>query len=318
MLYDPLIRLMLSTSQWSQQQPAISILIFHRVLKHPDPLFPGAMHAERFESIIRWLCEWFDVVPLSEAVESLRSDSRPSRKISITFDDGYLDNNTCALPILKKHGVPATFFIATGYLNGGRMWNDEIIESVRSTKEAVLDLDSFGLGRLPVSSSHDKRSAIALLIEKLKYLRHADRRVLAHEISDFCNVRSDEELMMRDHHVREMLSAGMEIGAHTVDHPILATCDAREAREQIVGSRDYLRDLLRVPIALFAYPNGKPHVDYLPEHARMVKELGFSAAASTAAGATRSYDDAFELKRFTPWDQSRARFGVRLALNLLN
>ena len=107
----------------------------------------------------------------------------------------------------------------------------------------------------------------------------------------------------------------MEIGGHTVTHPILARLPSSAARTEIVQGREQLESLLGAPVTLFAYPNGKPGQDYLPEHVAMVRELGFSAAVATAWGAASATTDAWQLPRFTPWDKTPARFMVRLLWN---
>ena len=70
-------------------------------------------------------------------------------------------------------------------------------------------------------------------------------------------------------------------------------------------------------MGLFAYPNGKPGEDYLPRDVALVRELGFDAAVSTAWGASGHGSDPFQLQRFTPWDRTKARFGLRLLRNLM-
>jgi peptidoglycan/xylan/chitin deacetylase (PgdA/CDA1 family) len=111
----------------------------------------------------------------------------------------------------------------------------------------------------------------------------------------------------------------MQIGAHTVSHPILAKLDARHAADEIGRSRDVLQTLLGERVSLFAYPNGKPGTDYLPAvHPAIVRELGFDAAVSTRWAAARRTDDVFQIPRFTPWDRDRLKFGARLARNLFS
>jgi len=107
------------------------------------------------------------------------------------------------------------------------------------------------------------------------------------------------------------------VGAHTVNHPILAQLPDVAARDEITHGRDVLQALLDSRIGLFAYPNGRPGSDYLPAHVDMVRALGFDAAFSTTWGAASARSPAYELPRFTPWDRSRLRFGARLARNLL-
>src|SRR5688500_10667438 len=107
----------------------LSILIYHRVHAEVDPIFPAEVDAKQFGLQLNWIKSLFNVLPLDEAIEALEQNRLPARTAAITFDDGYADNTEVALPILKKHNLSATFFICTGYLDGGRMWNDTIIES---------------------------------------------------------------------------------------------------------------------------------------------------------------------------------------------
>jgi peptidoglycan/xylan/chitin deacetylase (PgdA/CDA1 family) len=109
----------------SGQNGRLSIFIFHRVLPKPG-LFPDEPDAKRFDELMGWIKSWFNVLPLDDAIVQLREQSLPARAAAIAFDDGYADNFTLALPILLKHKMSATLFIATGLLDGGRMWNDTI------------------------------------------------------------------------------------------------------------------------------------------------------------------------------------------------
>jgi hypothetical protein len=88
------------------------------------------------------------------------------------------------------------------------------------------------------------------------------------------------------------------------------------AREEIRASKAVLEALLNEPISMFAYPNGKPGIDYGPESVEIARQCGFSAAVTTGWGASRLGTDVFQLPRFTPWDRSRPAFGLRLLQNL--
>lgn len=296
----------------------LSIFIFHRVLPQPDPLFPDEPDANRFDERIAWINSWFNVLPLDQAITQLGKQLLPDRAAAITFDDGYADNYTIALPILLKHKLSATFFIATGFLDGGRMWNDTIIESVRACHKPILDLTPIGLDVFPVGSEHEKREAIATIISKVKYRSTIERVDLTNKIANLANVLPPDNLMMTSQQVRNMREAGMQIGAHTVSHPILASIDITEARFEISESKTFLETLLGERVSLFAYPNGKPGTDYLPEHVALAEELGFDAAVSTAIGSAGSSVDFYQIPRFTPWDKTRLRFGGRILQNLLS
>ncbi|KQV92165.1 polysaccharide deacetylase family protein [Pelomonas sp. Root1237] len=303
----------------------LTVLIFHRVLREPDPLFPDEVDAARFDELLGWAKAWFNVLPLDTAIRQLHEGSLPARAAALSFDDGYADNHDVALPLLQKHGLPCSFFVATGFLDGGRMWNDTLIESVRLSAKAMLDLrglqDGRGedLGQLALGDTAGRRAMLGKLIERVKYLPPEPRLACVNAIAARAEVNPPDDLMMSSEQVRSLRRAGMQIGAHTVSHPILATLDASQAADEIGRSRDVLQQLLGEKVGLFAYPNGKPGTDYLPEvHPALVRELGFDAAVSTRWAAARRGDDVFQIPRFTPWDRDRLKFGLRLARNLLS
>lgn len=298
----------------------LSILIFHRVLPVTDPIFPSEMDAARFDELCQWLASWYKVLPLDEAVARLKAKSLPERACAITFDDGYADNRRVAMPILQRHGLPSTFFIATGFLNGGRMWNDTVIESVRLSPLPNLALhEELGAGfeSVAISTTEEKRAAIDAIIGRIKYLPVQERATLVDRIAAHAGAELPCDLMMTSTEVRELRQGGMQIGAHTVSHPILARLGADEARTEIANSKEFLEGLLGERVGLFAYPNGKPGTDYVQESVAIVRALGFDAAVSTAWGAARSATDLFQIPRFTPWDRTKLRFGARMASNLL-
>jgi peptidoglycan/xylan/chitin deacetylase (PgdA/CDA1 family) len=294
----------------------LSILIYHRVLPAPDPLFPGEVDRVEFDRQLALLKSVCNVLPLSEAVRRLRAGTLPARAACITFDDGYADNAEIALPLLREHGLHATFFVASGFLDGGRMWNDTVIESVRRTPDSRIDASTLGLGIHPTGSVAERRAAIGALIGQLKYLELEHRLEQVARLAELANARLPDDLMMRSDQVRQLHQAGMEIGGHTVRHPILATLDPAEARAEIANGKHALEDIIDDRITLFAYPNGKPGTDYRAEHVAIVRELGFEAAVSTSWGAQRGEADLYQLPRFTPWDRDRLRFSLRLAKNL--
>jgi len=294
----------------------LSILIYHRVLPVDDEFNHWDVTAAEFELQMRALSGQFSPLPLGEAIERLGTGSLPARAVCVTFDDGYADNAETALPILRKHRVPATFFIATGYLGGGRMFNDTVTEAIRGIPAPTLDLASLGLGTVALDSVAAKHAAIAKLLPVLKYLPTREREAWAARLADMAGLPERSDLMMREEQVRELHAAGMEIGAHTVSHPILLNAALDVARREIVESGRRLAEIVRAPVRLFAYPNGKPGVDYGTEHVAMVRDAGYAAAVSTGWGVATAQSDRFQLPRFTPWDRTPGRFALRLIRNM--
>ena len=295
----------------------LSILIFHRVLREPDPLFPEAIDASRFDATLRWLARLFRVVSLKDGIDALYEGRLGERSVAITFDDGYADNAQIAAPLLREHGMHATFFVASGFLGGGRMWNDTVIETLRRAYGDKIDLATFGLGELDTSTPKARRAAIDQLLMTLKYLPPAQREESIARFSRSVGHSLPDDLMMRPEQLRSLADLGMDIGAHTVSHPILSRLDDVSARDEIANGRSSLEGIMGREVRLFAYPNGKPGEDYGKNHVAMVRELGFTAAVSTAWGTARVSDDRFELPRFTPWDRNPIGFSLRLAAQRL-
>jgi peptidoglycan/xylan/chitin deacetylase (PgdA/CDA1 family) len=293
----------------------LSILIFHRVLDRPDPLAPFEPDVTRFEACMRWIRGWFNVLPLTHAIDLLDGGTLPPRALSITFDDGYADNELLAAPILERLGMTATFFVATGFLGGGTMWNDRVIEAIRSCASTVLDENAAGLGRFEIGSIVQRRDAISAILKAIKHLEPERRDAAVDALVAAAGGKSDVPLMMQPDQVRRLRARGMGIGAHTISHPILARLGEADARHEIARSKSDLEHLLDERIDLFAYPNGMPDQDYRSGHVAMVRECGFKAAVSTAWGAASVRSDRFQLPRFTPWDRTRLRYGVRLVRN---
>ena len=294
----------------------LSIFIYHRVRARPDPLFPEELDAERFDRHLRLIAGLFNVIRLDDAARCLTKGTLPARPACITFDDGYADNAAVALPLLQRSRLSATFFISSGYLDGGRMWNDTIIESVRQAAGDTLDLTSIGLRRFPIETVEARRATIDALLAALKYRDPAERSAYCDAVRDTARATLPDDLMLSSVEVRALHDAGMDIGAHTVSHPILTRIPRDAARREIADGRDALQAITGSPVSLFAYPNGKPGVDYGAEQIGIVRELGFDAAVSTGWGVACTATDRYQLPRFTPWDRTPARIVLRVVRNL--
>jgi peptidoglycan/xylan/chitin deacetylase (PgdA/CDA1 family) len=297
-------------------QSGLSIFIYHRVLPHKDPLFPSEVDQWDFDRDLHRIKSMFNVISLLDAVRHTAAGSLPPRAACITFDDGYADNAEVALPILQRHKLPATFFVATGFLNGGRMWNDTVIELVRRHPAGIIDASSIGLGSHEVGSKAQRQQAIQALIGQLKYMPLEHRLDQVSRLVDIGGIALPDNLMMSSAQVNELHNGGMDIGGHTVNHPILAKLPPTKASAEIADGKQALEDIIGEPVRLFAYPNGKPGTDYLAEHVAMIRDLGFEGAVSTAWGTGKNTNDVFQLPRFSPWDRTPLRFALRMARNL--
>lgn len=317
MIAEPVLRLATSVVSPAGAGARLSTFIFHRVLAQPDPLLPEEPHAASFDELLRWIGSQFQVLPPLQACERLAAGTLPRCAAVITFDDGYRDNHDVALPLLLEHGMQAAFFVATGFLNGGIMFNDRVIEAVRGAGGASLDAGWLGLGTLDLGDVERRRAAIGRLLAAVKHLPPAQRNDAVARIEDACGGDARRDLMMDDAQVRALHAAGMEIGGHTRTHPILRVLDDAAAQAEIRAGADDLRAITgRAPV-VFAYPNGRPGEDFDERHCPMVKAAGFRYAFTTQAGVATRGTDPLRLPRFTPWDRSALRFQARMLRNLL-
>lgn len=317
MIFSSLYRTIGNILSPAGSKARLSILIYHRVLAELDPIFPNEPTADSFDQQMRMLQTTFNVLPLHDAVTRLKNGTLPARAACITFDDGYADNLTLATPILKQHGLHATFFIATHYLNGGRMFNDTVIEAIRRSLLSGLDLDELGFGKFDISNNETKAHAIGQILPQVKYLALDAREQAVARIAEIAQCGPlPNDLMMTTEQLKALHASGMEIGGHTNRHPIIAKLDDDAVRQEITAGKACLEQTLNTRIRLFAYPNGKPGTDYLPDQATIVRSLGFDAAVSTQWGSATRSSDVFQLPRFTPWSPQPKRFVPMLLGNL--
>lgn len=303
----------------------LSVFVFHRVLDAPDPLLPELPDRALFARQLGWIAEQFEVLAPLEACERLAAGRLPARAAMLTFDDGYRDNLEVALPELQRRGWRAAFFIATGYLGTGVMFNDRVIEAVRRTRASTLALSALGpdlaapvpAPTLPLDDIAQRRAAIDAVLALVKPLPTARRLEAVVRLEDALAAGAGASPMMDVGQLAALRGAGMTLGGHTRSHPILASLPAAQARAEIEAGRDDLRTLTGEPPLLFAYPNGRRGRDWGDEHARMVREAGFAFAFATDPGCAGAGTDPLALPRFTPWDRSRRRFQGRALGNLL-
>ena len=311
---NSLIKLLANATSGKHGDSRLLILYYHRVLDEPDPLLPGVIDRGSFDAQMRIVAKCFRPRKLCDAVNELVSNSLPPRTISITFDDGYADNCSVALPVLSKYGVPATFFIATGYLDGGRMWNDTVTESIRQATGRRLAIPGLAEQSISIETTEDRVSAARRVIHHLRELTPEERDRRANAMAEMVGADLPNDLMLSSDQLLSLHRAGMEIGAHTVTHPILCSLAIDQARMEIESSRTRLSQVTGVDIVGFAYPNGRPGVDYDQDHVDIVKRAGFAYAVSTRRGTGASDSDVLQLPRHDPWNQTPFKFGLRAGL----
>jgi peptidoglycan/xylan/chitin deacetylase (PgdA/CDA1 family) len=299
----------------SSRNDGVRILIYHRV--SPFPIGDGMTISQvAFDAQLQYLKNKYTVVSLDEVSEALKGN-RPVKRglIAITFDDGYRDNYDRAWPILARHGIPATIFVAVGPVDGDTsLWTEEIKGRLSETTCQVLDLGAIGWGSWPLRTPAEKLACLHAVKERLKALPDPEREAKLQDIFQAlgtCNQRSIQKDMLTWDMLREMSKGGVSIGAHTVTHRILTRISPSEAEWEITESRHRIEQRLGEPVRHFAYPNGT-YSDWNAEIQKMVKQAGFETACTTVRGTNSAGRDLYALRRLEITDagctDARGRF----------
>ena len=293
--------------------PAFPILSFHRVNDDADPFFPS-LPTEVFERQMAFLARAYVVLSVEELVERMRRRALPRNALAITFDDGYRDNLTHAAPILARHGLPATVFVVTGAIGTGEpLWFDRLALALKRTRLTAWRAP-WGES-LPLESVTQRLAAVAAVLARFKRLGNGERRDRVDDVLGSLGVideRPLKNLMLSWDDVHALLGLGIEVGAHTVTHPILSQVTGEEARTEIAGSAAAIRHGCGRSPRAFAYPNGQPD-DYSERVISLVREAGFTCAVTTRFGVNTPGTPPFELRRGGPWEHHLPTFALKLA-----
>lgn len=252
--------------------------------------------AEDFDRQVAFLKQNFDVIGLNDLEQSVKQPR--GQFVMLTFDDGYRDNYLRAFPILKSHGVSATFFIATGFIDRPRMpvW-DELAWMLRTTSVKKLAANEW----LPTSvclADQPFRRLLSVYKSLGTELTEMYLEFLADELgTGRCPAALASDQWMTWEMLREMQAEGMTFGGHTVNHPILANATADQQDWEVGECQRRLIDELGGPIDAFSYPNGK-RGDFNEFTRAALRSHGYRWAFSYSGGHCHpGHADQFDLPR---------------------
>jgi peptidoglycan/xylan/chitin deacetylase (PgdA/CDA1 family) len=297
--------------------PAFPILTYHRVNDEGDPFFP-ALPTPVFERHMAHVARHYQVLTVEALVERMRGGDLPRRALAITFDDGYRDNLTHAAPILARHGLPATIFLATGLIGTGEVsWFDQLAMALKVT--ALPALRAPWGERLDLATTPARLRALDRAQAALKAMPDDERSAVLEQMVEALggiDPRGFKNLMLSWDDVQALGGMGFAIGAHTVSHPILSRLSRERAWAEILASRTMIEAACGTTPKAFAYPNGRAE-DYTPAVARMVEEAGFTCAVTTRFGVNTAATSPWELYRGGPGEHDVPTFAVKLAASRL-
>lgn len=314
------------------------ILMYHRVAEvNTDPwsLCVTPQHfAEHLEIVKKHFCP----TSLQHLMKALRKGKVPRRSVVVTFDDGYADNLHNAKPLLERCNVPATVFLSTGYIGQGReFWWDELDRLLLQPGilPGILRLTinrNTHVWELPEMAYYNEntgwqyrnwkawddapnsRHFLYLSLWKLlQPLPESEQREVLDELLVWANSGPNGRLTHRILSQQEVVTLAqgrlVEVGAHTVTHPLLSALPAALQRDEIQLSKASLEKILGHPVTSFAYPYG----DYSAETVPIVRDAGFTCSCSTLVGTVGKDTNRFQLPRVTIEDWDGEEFFQRLS-----
>ena len=298
---------------YARRTAAFPILKYHRVNDDADPFF-SALPTGIFEGQMRHVARNYRVLPVEELVVRLQRGGLPRNALAITFDDGYRDNLTHAAPILSRLGLPATIFLATGFIGTAEVpWVDRLAYGLK--KSAATKVRTPWNDELDLTDVPARLRAMERIREHFKRVTDEERHPQLEILLGLLGVtdqRAFKNLMLSWDDVHALQGLGFTIGAHTVNHPILSRVSPQRAWTEILGARTMIESACGAAPRAFAYPNGGAE-DYTETVRRLVREAGFTCAVTTRFGINTSNTNPWELRRGQPWEHHLPTFALKLA-----
>lgn len=298
---------------YAARRPAFLIMAYHRVNNDEDPFF-SAVPTEVFEQQMAYIARTYRVLTVEELAERIRRGGLPRNALAITFDDGYRDTLTHAVPILARYALPATIFLATGFIGTAEVpWFDRVATAFKMTKVSFFAAPWGEMLRL--ANQAERVQATEQTLAYLKQLPDDDlRRSLdgVLEILGITDQKGFKNLMLTWDDVHALAGLGFSIGAHTVNHPILSRVSAQRAWTEILGSRTMIESACGRQPKAFAYPNGGSD-DYTETVTHLVRDAGFTCAVTSRFGVNTRETSPYELRRGGPWEHHLPTFALKLA-----
>jgi peptidoglycan/xylan/chitin deacetylase (PgdA/CDA1 family) len=295
-------------ARWLHRRQLL-ILAYHGVSERPGlRSWWHLVPADQFTQQLRYLTRHYRLLSLDDALRELWSGELKQPTACLTFDDGYHNNCTVALPILRAFQAPATVYLATGMVGTNRrLWSVVLESAFVATSATSVTLEGTPtVVHLPADSD-GRRTLAHAVIDQLKLLPPAARDpVLADLHAQLGDGRggaaSDDFAMMNWADARTMEATGLvSFGGHTMNHEIVSRLDEQELECEIDGCLSALRGNLTRVSPTFAFPNGRPE-DFDERSIAVLRRAGAVAALSTIAGLNNRATNSFALRRISVGD----------------
>jgi peptidoglycan/xylan/chitin deacetylase (PgdA/CDA1 family) len=303
------------------RRDALLVLNYHRIGNAEETPYDSGTFgptAEQFDWELRYLKSRFNCVAFEEALAMMTGKAPVRSSLLITFDDGYLDNYQTAFPLLRTHGLQATFFLPTDFITTQRLpWWDTIAYIVKHSRK-----DSFKIQYpRPAEFKVDRKRPSATVFEVLRFCSEnstTDYAPLIDELETACDCArpsgSIERCFLNWDEAREMQAAGMTFGSHTHMHEVLSGLTPERQYSELAESRAILERELGRPVDVLAYPVGRPYT-FNHETQAALDRAGYRAAFSFYGGANfRGNVNRLDIRREDCYSPSTDLFRLQTTL----
>ena len=240
------------------------VVLYHGVIEAPKDPLGYTVHLREFGRQIEVLSRYFRPISLADLVAAAEGRATlPDRSVLVTFDDGYRNNLVNAAPILRRYGVPAVIHVATGYIGAGRiLWVEEICLRIRHWPLPHLPMPA-GQPDCPMPADTVGRASLADRVSiSCKDLSETEKQCYLARLREIPLSYGEDYIeeayaFMSWDEVRQLQAQGFEIGAHTVNHPILSALDPKEAAWEVSESKRVVEEQLGHECVAIGYPNGR-------------------------------------------------------------
>jgi peptidoglycan/xylan/chitin deacetylase (PgdA/CDA1 family) len=290
------------------------LLLYHRVGTRADDPFDLTVTPPTFAAHLRLLRSHYHVESLETLIEQLPRAGFPDRTVVVTFDDGYVDNIHTAYPLAAAVGVPLTIFVTVQPLIENRpFWWDELALAVYRANPTPGNLRlTLGAGEeLPVDTEAARSATYLTLHGRIKRLTSRDRDLVLSQLRASSNSEARPSDTTRPMTMTELQEAaalpGLEIGAHTMSHPVLGSLAAAEQAAELGESRRLLMEIVSRPVRFTAYPFGKAS-DLSELTTSLAEQAGYRAALTSQPGAITPQSPMYALPRLSVHEWSDGEF----------
>lgn len=279
------------------------ILGYHRIAEYVHDPFGICVTPQHFSEQMEILSQHATPISLQELLHGLEKGTLPKRAVAVTFDDGYADVLYHAKPVVERYQIPATVFATTGFL-GREFWWDELQRLIYLSAELPAQLsltlhastEEWVMG--PETYSDIGEHILLSLCDFIRPLSEEERQEAMLQVRSWGGAVAQDTSGTRGLSPDELveLAAGglVDIGSHTVHHPVLSSLSKPQQRAEIEGAKASLERILGKPVSSFSYPNGSMSSDTLS----IVKEAGFDLACTSSNDVAWRASDRFQLPRF--------------------